>query len=88
MPLKIDGVTYYTAADIHRNVGVARQTLWRWRKTRKIPQGRRYRDRQVLFTEEEVEAIREYANRLEPVEPNEAYQLKLFKPSAPKRAVR
>ena len=50
MPLEIDGVTYYTAADIHRNVGVARQTLWRWRKTRKIPQGRRYRDRQVLFT--------------------------------------
>ena len=49
MPLEIDGVTYYTAADIHRNVGVARQTLWRWRKTRKIRQGRRYRDRQVLF---------------------------------------
>lgn len=87
MPIEIDGIRYFSAADIHRDLGVARQTLWRWRKDRKIPQGRRYRDHQVVFTKEEVEAIREYANRLEPVEPIELDQLKLFNASSPKRGV-
>jgi predicted DNA-binding transcriptional regulator AlpA len=85
MPLEIDKITYYTAADIHRDVGVARQTLWRWRKKGKIPQGRRYRDRQVVFTEQEVEAIREYSNRLEPVELIGANQLQLFRKHSSKR---
>ena len=66
--IQINGIAYFSAADIHRELGVARQTLWRWRKGRKVPQGRRYRDRQVLFTREEVDAVREYANRLEPVD--------------------
>jgi hypothetical protein len=79
MPIEIDGVAYFTAADIHRDLGVVRQTLWRWRKAGKIPLGRRYRDRQVVFTKEEFESIREYANRLEPVEQAGIDQLKLFK---------
>lgn len=85
MPIEIDGVMYFSPTDIRRDLGVARQTLWRWRKARKIPQGRRYRDRQVVFTREEVGAIRDYANRLEPLEPTEANQLKLFRPGSPKR---
>jgi predicted DNA-binding transcriptional regulator AlpA len=68
MPLEIEDIAYFNAADIQRDLGVARQTLWRWRKAGKIPQGRRYRDRQVLFTEQEVRAIREYSNRLEPAD--------------------
>lgn len=68
MPIEIEGVEYFTAADIQREVGVVRQTLWRWRTARKIPQGRRYRDRTIVFTRAEVEAISEYSNRLEPVE--------------------
>ncbi len=68
MPVEIEGVAYFNAADIHRDLGVARQTLWRWRKAGKIPAGRRYRDSQVVFTEQEVRAIREYSNRLEPAE--------------------
>jgi predicted DNA-binding transcriptional regulator AlpA len=79
MSIEIDGVRYNSATDIQRDVGVARQTLWRWRKDRKIPQGRRYRDRQVLFTQEEVDEIREYANRLEPAEIANSAQLKLFR---------
>lgn len=83
MPILIERVEYFTAADIQRDLGIARQTLWRWRKAEKIPQGRRYRDRQVVFTREEVEAIREYSNRLEPVEASGSDQLKLFR-STPK----
>lgn len=68
MPIQIEGVEYFTAADIQRSIGVVRQTLWRWRRARKIPQGRRYRDKSIVFTGEEVEAIREFSNRLEPAD--------------------
>jgi hypothetical protein len=63
--VRIKKIDYFSAADIQQEIGVARQTLWRWRKAKKIPQGRRYRDRQVVFTKQEVKEIREYANRLE-----------------------
>jgi hypothetical protein len=85
-PIHIHGVEYFTAADIHREMGVVRQTLWRWRKAGKIPQGRRYRDKQVVFTREEMEAIREYSNRLEPAEMPQRERLKPFKATAPKRS--
>lgn len=68
MPIQIEGITYFGAADIQEKVGVVRQTLWRWRRAHKIPAGRRYRDRQIVFTAAEVDAIREYANRLEPAD--------------------
>ena len=88
MPIEIEGTTYLSAADIQRELGVARVTLWRWRKDRKIPQGRRYRNKQIVFTKQEVEAIREFSNRLEPADAGGAGQLKLtfnsdsLKPSA------
>jgi hypothetical protein len=84
--VQIKKIGYFSAADIQREIGVVRQTLWRWRKAKKIPQGRLYRGRQVVFTEQEVEAIREYANRLEPAEPSESDQMKLFT-NSPKRKV-
>lgn len=86
MPIEIEAITYFSAVDIHRQLGVTRQTLWRWRKTGKIPQGRRYRERRIVFTQQEVEAIRSYANRLEPVEPIEANQSN--NASSPKRSAR
>ena len=86
MSIHIDGVEYFNAADIHREFGVARQTLWRWRKAGKIPQGRRYRDRQVVFTRDEVDTIREYSNRLEPVE-GEPNRPEPFKAKSPKRTL-
>ena len=68
MPLEIDGIEYLTAVEVCRAVGVVRQTLWRWRRSRRIPQGRRYRDRAIVFTREELDSILEYSNRLEPAD--------------------
>lgn len=64
----IEGVRYVPASAVCRLLGLARQTLWRWRSKAQVPKGARYRGQQVLFTEGEVAMIREYANRLEPLE--------------------
>jgi len=48
-------------------LGVTRQTLWNWRRARKIPLGFRYRNR-VVFTLEEVKLIEAFAYQLEPAE--------------------
>lgn len=78
MSFELDGVTYFSAADVTRELGVSRQTLWRWRQDGKIPLGRRYRDHQVVFTSDEFTAIREFAHRIEPIDALAANQLKLF----------
>ena len=78
MPVEVDGVTYYSASDVAQEVGISRQSLWRWRQDGKVPSGRKYRDRQILFTAAEIEQIRDYANRLEPAEPATSQQLRLF----------
>jgi predicted site-specific integrase-resolvase len=66
MAFNINGVVYYAANDVAGDVGVSRQTLWRWRKGGKIPTGHRLRDGQLLFTAAEVEAVRAYAQSIEP----------------------
>ncbi len=78
MPVQIGERTYFTNNEVSEELGVSRQTLWRWREKGRIPIGVRYRTRQVLFTVEEVAAIREYADRLEPIEFGGARQLGLF----------
>jgi len=85
MPIEIEGVAYYSAAEVCRELHLTRQTLWRWRQDRKVPTGRRYRNHQLLFTSEEMAAIRQYANRLEPADPPVGIQMKLFTASSPKR---
>ena len=79
MPVKIQGETYYSSADVSHEIGVSRQTFWRWRQDGKVPLGRKYRDRQLLFTAAEFDRVREYAHRLEPVAPTSAKQYVLFK---------
>ena len=79
MPVKLDGTEYFTAAEVAARAGVSRQTLWRWRQETKVPAGARYRDRQLVFSEAEAEAVAEYAHRLEPATPaGTAGQLRLF----------
>ena len=65
--LEIEGVKYISAASVAQDLGVTRQTLWRWRLDGKIPQGHRFRNRRLFFTESEVDSISEFANRIEPI---------------------
>lgn len=79
MPIEHTGTVYYTLNEVAEQVGRSRISIWRWRKAEKIPRGRRYRDRELLFTREEVEAVYAHAHRLTPDEAATALkqQLKL-----------
>ena len=78
MPLEINGNTYVLATELAKQLGVSRQTMWRWRKNGSIPAGHKHRSGRVVFTEEEAEKIREFANRVEPLGNAVSKQLKLF----------
>ena len=78
MPIDIDGVGFFSANEMAEACGVSRQTLWRWRRQGVVPQGRRFRDRQLLFTQSELEQVQDYANRVEPIDLSVREQLKLF----------
>lgn len=67
--VRIAGATYLSASQVAKQVGISRTTLWRWRHEGKIPLGRRYRNGLILFSAAEVRLVREYADRLEPLEP-------------------
>ena len=74
MSLSVEGITYYTMKDIVSQLSVSRQTLWRWRREGKIPQGQLFRDKQLLFTKLEFGQIEAFANRIEP-SPRNSLQL-------------
>ena len=66
MKKEIAGVQYYSTTFVLAEVGISRQTLWRWRREELIPQGHRFRNGQLLFTHSEYQKILEHANRVEP----------------------
>lgn len=68
MPLIVNGVKYYKSTEITGRLSVTRQTLWRWRSRGKVPYGHRFRDKQIIFTESELEEIEDYAKRIEPLD--------------------
>jgi predicted DNA-binding transcriptional regulator AlpA len=78
MPIILEGVTYLCVTEVVGSIGISRQTLWRWRDSERVPAGRKFRDGQVLFTPSEVQAIRDYANQVEPIGGTSSEQLKLF----------
>lgn len=69
MPVEIQGFEYLSLGEVAEKVGVTRQTLWRWRRRDRVPQGHRGRGGMVLFNPEEVRAIRAFAERVEPIAP-------------------
>lgn len=78
MPVDIRGSQYFTHREVADELGVSRQTLWRWREKGKIPSGVRHRTRQVLFSVGDVMSIRAYADKLDPIEFGGGQQLALF----------
>jgi hypothetical protein len=70
MPLSVEDVVYFTLTEVAEKVARRRETVWRWIAAEKVPQGRRYRDKERLFTEAEMYEIHAYAHRLEPIEPD------------------
>ena len=82
MPVEIGGIRYLSTTEVLETVDVTRQTLWRWRQEGKIPSGHRFRGRMVVFGPEEVSAIQEYANRIEPIDNPSVRQLSLFDPNS------
>lgn len=78
MALKIEGTSYLAANELLEELAVSRQTLWRWRREGKIPQGHRYRDGKVVFTAAEADEVRQFANRVEPISDAFRDQLVLF----------
>jgi predicted DNA-binding transcriptional regulator AlpA len=79
MARRIDGTQYYSLAEVTGRVGVSRQTIWRWRREQKIPSGYRLRNRQIVFKQEELEAIKSYSKSVEPAVIKASTQMKLFK---------
>lgn len=77
--VSVNGSEYITAGGAAEAVGISRQTLWRWRQEGRVPAGHRFRDKQILFTADELEQIRQYANRVEPIANDPRSQLNLFK---------
>jgi transposase-like protein len=80
--MRINGAEYLSASDLAQELGISRQTLWRWRHEGKIPQGHRFRDKRILFTTQEAGEVREFATKLEPASAPQKDQLRLFKSSA------
>ncbi len=74
----LNDTVYFAAADIIRELQISRQTFWRWRHDGKIPSGHRFRDRRLLYQQEEVAEIREYATRVESAVAKDSGQLRLF----------
>ena len=65
MSINVNDQKYYRTAEVCRMVGVSRTTFFRWLKEGIIEEAR-LRDRRGwrLFTEEEVERLKEEAHRM------------------------
>ena len=65
MPIQINGETYYRTSETCRKAGVSRATLYRWLKGGILEKS--YKDRRGwrIFTEGDLNRIREEATRVE-----------------------
>ena len=75
--IEIEGQKFFSATEVVEAVGISRQTLWRWRRSGKVPLGRRFRGREIVFSAGELAAVEDYANRIEDLSQS-ADQLSLF----------
>ena len=78
MAVHIDGEKYLTTTEVSNAVGISRQTLWRWRSQGHIPLGSKYRGHQIIFNPSEVELIKAFADRIEPIRSEKRKEMTLF----------
>jgi predicted site-specific integrase-resolvase len=80
MSIIIDGKQYYRTAEVCRNVGISRATLFRWLKDDVLSQSV-HRDRRGwrLFTGEQVAKLKDEANRIISVDIIEDLQIEKLK---------
>jgi hypothetical protein len=80
LTLKRAGQTFYNMTEVCDFIRRSRTTVWRWKQEEKIPKGRRYRDKELLFTQQEMESIYAYAHRmsLDEASAELKHQLRLF----------
>jgi excisionase family DNA binding protein len=61
MPKLLSGIPFYTVSEVAKAVGVHRITLVRWIDAGKVPDGKRDRNGWRMFSESQVEAIKDFA---------------------------
>jgi predicted DNA-binding transcriptional regulator AlpA len=85
MPVKISKAQFYSVTEVAEVADVTRQTIWRWHKDKKIPGGRKYRGRNVVFAQDGFERIYADAHRIEPSGETDDFadQLNLFEQRQP-----
>jgi len=81
MPVEIDGLEYFTLAEVTALAAISRQTLYRWINEGKVPgpKFRRRRDNRPFFTLAEVDTVRAFAGDVQSVDDSDPAQLNLFK---------
>ena len=78
MSIIINDIEYFSSSELTESLNISRQTLWRWRQEGKVPQGHRFRDKRVCFTKDEVEIIKDFSTRIEPIDSDNQIQMGLF----------
>lgn len=65
MPIEIDGKTFFRTNEALKKIGISKATWFRWLKEKKLPDVR-HKDLRGwrLFTDEDIERIRKYANTI------------------------
>ncbi len=65
MPVEIEGETYYRTAEVYRQVGVSRNTLYSWLRRGMLGETE-LRDRRGwrLFTQKEVDQLKKETGRI------------------------
>ena len=64
MPVRINGQKYFRTAEVCRETGISKATLFRWLNNNIIEQSNRDRRGWRLFSEEELASLKEEASRV------------------------
>jgi len=78
MPKLIGGTRFHTVSEVARAVGVHRATLLRWIDAQKVTDGKRDRNGWRMFSDTQLEVIRDFALSMSPPGDVSEDQMRLF----------